>query len=632
MYASQLPGPWIIPDELLYTELGRSAAESAAFTIRDEATRVYALVYPVVIAPAYLLWDEPESSYRAVKAINAIAMSFAAVPVYLLARRFTSSGWAVAMAALAVAIPSMAYTGVVMTENLFYPLFVLAALAMVAALERPTLRRQLVLLGAIGVATLTRPQAIVILPAFASALFLVRAFETKTEEGPSIRLRSYRLLWIAPLGAAAVALTLSAIRGASPLGVLGVYQHALGTVDLADALRTLLYQFAVLDLSVGVLPFAAAIALTVLVVRNGVSSSLLRVWAVTLSLTVWTLILVAVVGIRADAGGPGYPALPPQIHERWFFFLAPLFFLIAVGFFQERREGIRASVLLAATVAGLLPAILPIERFEFNAQFESLALVPWFDTSLAGGPVPVLFAASLAALFVVCCQRNRAGLSIVIVGLVLYASGFAAQNGMLDASTEIAGRVGANDVSWVDHAVGEGEHVAVVLGPTDAVTSRKARFDRGLPIWYSEFFNKSLGRVYYLGEALPYNLPDEPVTVDRVSSLAARLVRSRTTCSLGAGGSQRPARRRCRRRTRLRFQALPDLRRKSPRQARLTGTRPDQNVGVVACNSSYAWKLAGYFLCLRAFACEDEGDVRKTRIGGGAAALEPVEVQTLVLG
>ena len=87
-------------------------------------------------------------------------------------------------------------------------------------------------------------------------------------------------------------------------------------MTLAEALRTLLYQFAVLDLSVGVVPFAAVIALTVLVVRNGISRNLLCVWAVTVSLTVWTLILVAVVGIRADAGGPGYPALPPQIHER----------------------------------------------------------------------------------------------------------------------------------------------------------------------------------------------------------------------------------------------------------------------------------------------------------------------------
>jgi hypothetical protein len=312
-------------------------------------------------------------------------------------------------------------------------------------------------------------------------------------------------------------LVLSAIRGASPLGLLGVYQHALGAVDVTDALRTLLYQFAVLDLSVGVLPFAAAVALSAIVIRRGVSKSLLRVWAVTVSLTVWTLILVAIVGIRADAGGPGYPALPPQIHERWFFFLAPLFFVVSLGFFQQRREGIRSSVVVAAAGAGLLPAILPIERFAFNAQFESLALVPWFDTSLADGPVPLLFAASVAVLFVVCCRGNRAGLSILIVGLVLYASGFAAQNGMLDASREIAGRVGASDVSWVDQAVGPHEDVAVVVAPSPSAKSGRARFERALPIWYSEFFNNSLGRVYNLGEALPYNLPEEPVTVDRSS-------------------------------------------------------------------------------------------------------------------
>ena len=365
---------------------------------------------------------------------------------------------------------------------------------------------------------MTRPQAIAILPAFGSALLLMRWLEAKAaDDAPLIRLRSYRLLWIVALGAAAVALVLSAIRGASPLGVLGVYQHALGTVNLADALRTLLYQFAVLDLSVGVLPFAAAIALSVLVIRSGVSNSLLRVWAVTVSLTVWTLVLVAIVGIRADAGGPGYPALPPQIHERWFFFLAPLFFLVALGFLQQRREGIRRSVLVSAAVAGLLPAILPIEKFEFNAQFEALALVQWLDTSLAGGPAPTLFAAALAALFVAACRRNRVGLSLIIVGLVLYGTGFTAQNGMLDASEQIAGRVGASDPSWIDHAVGPGENVVVVLGASDAPRSQRAKFDWGLSVWYAEFFNTSLSRVYYLGEQQPYNLPDERVTVDGAS-------------------------------------------------------------------------------------------------------------------
>jgi hypothetical protein len=313
-----------------------------------------------------------------------------------------------------------------------------------------------------------------------------RAMATpQADDDPATRLRSYGLLWIVPVGGCVAALALSAIRGASPLGVLGVYQHAVGAVDIADVARTLLYQFAVLDLSVAVVPFAAVIALTVVAFRKGISRSLLRVWAVTLSLTVWMLVLVAVVGVRADAGGPGYPALPPQIHERWFFFLAPLFFLLTLGFFQQRRGGIWSYVMLSAAVAGLLPAILPIERFASNAQFESLTLVPWLDTSLAAGPAPKVFAASLAVLFVVCWRRNRAGLSLIIIGLVLYGGGLAAQNGMLDASKAIAGRAGVSDASWIDHAVGPGESVVAVLGPTDSARTRRARFDLGLPVWYS---------------------------------------------------------------------------------------------------------------------------------------------------
>ena len=39
---------------------------------------------------------------------------------------------------MTVAIPSMAYTGTVMTENAFYPLFLLVALVLVVVLERPS--------------------------------------------------------------------------------------------------------------------------------------------------------------------------------------------------------------------------------------------------------------------------------------------------------------------------------------------------------------------------------------------------------------------------------------------------------------------------------------------------------------
>ena len=86
-------------------------------------------------------------AYAAAKDINAVVMSLAAVPAYLLARRLVAPFPALVAAALALLIPSVLYTGMLMTENAFYPLFLLTALVLVLTLERPTPLRQLILLG-----------------------------------------------------------------------------------------------------------------------------------------------------------------------------------------------------------------------------------------------------------------------------------------------------------------------------------------------------------------------------------------------------------------------------------------------------------------------------------------------------
>ena len=58
-------------------------------------------------------------------------MSLAAIPAYLIARRMLSKQLAFAAAVLAVAIPSMVYTGTLMTENAFYPIFLFAVYVIV---------------------------------------------------------------------------------------------------------------------------------------------------------------------------------------------------------------------------------------------------------------------------------------------------------------------------------------------------------------------------------------------------------------------------------------------------------------------------------------------------------------------
>ena len=103
-------------------------------------------------------------------------MSLAAVPAYFLARRVVGKWPALLAALLAVAVPSMVYTATVMTENAYYPLFLLAALTLVWLLERPSVARYVAFFVALGLAYLTRSQAIVIAAAAVSAPVLLGLF------------------------------------------------------------------------------------------------------------------------------------------------------------------------------------------------------------------------------------------------------------------------------------------------------------------------------------------------------------------------------------------------------------------------------------------------------------------------
>ena len=90
-----------------------------------------------------------------------------------------SRGYALLAAGLTLALPGLAYSGFLMTETLFYPVFVLASWAMAATLLRPTLRNQLLLLGALALAVGTRLQAVVLVPAFLLAVVILLAIERR---------------------------------------------------------------------------------------------------------------------------------------------------------------------------------------------------------------------------------------------------------------------------------------------------------------------------------------------------------------------------------------------------------------------------------------------------------------------
>ena len=176
------PAPWVFPDELIYANLAESFAETGSFALRESpGLQGFGPGYPLLIAPAYFVFDSLAHAYAAAKAINAFVMSLAAIPVYLIARRLVPVWLALVAATLALAIPSFLYTGTILTENAFYPAFAAAAFGMFAALERPTPWRQLGALALIGVAFLIRAQAVSLGAAFLTAIVLVCLVEAWVE-------------------------------------------------------------------------------------------------------------------------------------------------------------------------------------------------------------------------------------------------------------------------------------------------------------------------------------------------------------------------------------------------------------------------------------------------------------------
>ena len=62
--ARGMSAPFIMVDELIYSELAKSFAATGRFLVRDVPTSGYGLVYPVVISPAYALFDRSRRPTR----------------------------------------------------------------------------------------------------------------------------------------------------------------------------------------------------------------------------------------------------------------------------------------------------------------------------------------------------------------------------------------------------------------------------------------------------------------------------------------------------------------------------------------------------------------------------------------
>ena len=493
--------PAVFGDELIYAELARSLGESGAFEVRDAPFPqwTYGPLYPILLAPFHATLGLGDA-YAATKIVNAVVMSLAAVPSYFLARRLLDRRVSLFVAALAVAVPGMAYTTRVMTESLFYPLFLTAILAIAAALERPTARRQVLALAAIAVACLGRAQAIALLPAFLSAALLVETVELRRGRADS---------WARALGGAVRRYAVTCWAGVAAIVAGAAYTQrpsfraAHGQiyeeVSLTDLPRWIVYHVAELDLAVGVIPFAAFLALLP-VARTG-SRALLAFTALTGAAVAWSVLLVAGVAAHEDVA---------RIQERYLFYVTPLFLIALFAWLRYGSERRWRTTVVAAAVAALLPAGLPLASvLDYRAYASTMALIPWLPAREPLGPggvtAMIVALAAAAGLVFVLLRRVRPGYlvavavaNLVVLSLFSHGTYVSLSNLASDAG------IGSAERDWIDGAVGPAANVTVVWSgvPDDRVRWRT--------VWQAEFFNRSVRDVVALGAPMP-NLYTPPV-------------------------------------------------------------------------------------------------------------------------
>jgi hypothetical protein len=125
--------PWIFTDELEWTQLSRSIADTGHAARRGQPIYFKSL-YAYVIAPFWWIHSVP-AAYAAIKYANAVIMALTAVPAYLLARMLVSRRGAVVVALGSVAVPGMAYATSIVSDVLAYPYYALSSWLAVRALR-----------------------------------------------------------------------------------------------------------------------------------------------------------------------------------------------------------------------------------------------------------------------------------------------------------------------------------------------------------------------------------------------------------------------------------------------------------------------------------------------------------------
>jgi hypothetical protein len=470
--AAGRPVPHYLPDEYIYPSLARSFAEHGRPMIRGVGVHFPALLDPLVTAPVWLVTHDPVRAYAITQVLHAAFVSLAAIPAYLLCKRLSLATWlAVAVAALAVAVPDGVYASSMLADPLAYPLVLTTVYLGVCLVERSTIGLQLVFAFASALTVLARVQ-------YAVVPLAVLGAELVADRG-RIHL-SLRRLWLALVLLVVPPVVLFATLGSQR--VLGVYSHGNHALHPGSLAHWVAREGMLLAYASGWVLIPGALAGLALAAFRPFHRAELA-FGVTTLLLGGALLLEAAQIADTDS---------QRFQERYLFTLVPLL-AVAFGLYVKRGLPWRIPVGLGSAALLLLAARVPLSGFAAAHNKDdspTLWAVLRLESlvSVGNGSLAVaLVAAALSAIAALAAFRKLPA-AVAVHAALAACCALSAGASSYDHLSSTSLRHSLNpDLRWVDHAG---------LGSVDLLAPPGARKEQS---WEQLFWNTSVHRLLLLG-------------------------------------------------------------------------------------------------------------------------------------
>lgn len=435
--ARSLDAPWIAPDEFIYSLIGRSSWSTGGVSVFGGNAPFYGLYPHLIGVPLALLG--PSTGLAVMQVTQVIVASSAIVVVYAWARQVTSTGWALAAAGMTSALPGLAYTGLLMTESLFFVLVSIALWTLARALVEPTIRRQGVMLAVVLLASTVRLQAVVLVP---TIVLSVGVLALCARDGGVVR-RFVPTLVLLGL-AAAIGLVVRFAGWGSPLGAYDAV--ARSDYDLGTALTWIGWHAADVSLLVGTVPLFAVLVLFVQSIRGREKDPDVRALvAVAISYGVVSVVLVGVVA----------SAYIGHLAERDLISVVPPLFVAFVVWLGRGLPRPQPTALFVALLLAIPMVLLPVPDLVSSATPDTLMLVPFLKIEAATSSsalewVWLMVVCGLVVLAAVVPRRGAPVVAAVVVSILATTSVIGQRELQNRTHADRAEVFGASEPSWID--------------------------------------------------------------------------------------------------------------------------------------------------------------------------------------